>query len=94
MQMWRNRQTRWIQVPVVATPCGFKSHHLHQIKGNGVAVPFYFLCKGLEPNRTTVLIKRFSESFLAGEICESKRSDRKIQNDFVLFITSECRAKH
>ena len=30
--MWRNRQTRWIQVPVVATPCGFKSHHPHQEK--------------------------------------------------------------
>ena len=32
MRMWRNRQTRWIQVPVVATPCGFKSHHPHQEK--------------------------------------------------------------
>ncbi len=36
--MWRNRQTRWIQVPVVATPCGFKSHHPHQ---NAIGKPFF-----------------------------------------------------
>ena len=27
---WRNWQTRWIQVPVVAILCGFKSHPPHQ----------------------------------------------------------------
>ncbi len=27
--MWRNRQTRQIQVLVVAIPCGFKSLHPH-----------------------------------------------------------------
>ena len=40
--MWRNRQTRWIQVPVVATPCGFKSHHPHQKKSYGLAVALLF----------------------------------------------------
>ena len=25
-------QTRWLQVPVVAIPCGFKSHLLHYIE--------------------------------------------------------------
>ena len=29
MQEWWNRQTRRLQVPVVAIPCGFKSHLLH-----------------------------------------------------------------
>ncbi len=28
--MWRNWQTRWIQVPVKAISYGFKSLHLHQ----------------------------------------------------------------
>ena len=30
MRRWRNWQTRWIQVPVVAILCGFKSHPPHQ----------------------------------------------------------------
>ena len=29
MQEWRNWQTRRLQVPVTARPCGFKSHLLH-----------------------------------------------------------------
>ena len=29
-QEWWNRQTRRLQVPVVAIPCGFKSHLLHR----------------------------------------------------------------
>ena len=29
MRKWRNWQTRRLQVPVVAIPCGFKSHLLH-----------------------------------------------------------------
>lgn len=28
-QKWRNWQTHRLQVPVVAIPCGFKSHLLH-----------------------------------------------------------------
>ena len=32
MRRWRNWQTRWIQVPVVAILCGFKSHPPHQKK--------------------------------------------------------------
>ena len=31
-QMWRNWQTRWIQVPVKAISYGFKSLHLHQTR--------------------------------------------------------------
>ena len=30
--MWRNWQTRWIQVPVKAISYGFKSLHLHQTR--------------------------------------------------------------
>ena len=30
MRKWRNWQTRRLQVPVVAIPCGFKSHLLHR----------------------------------------------------------------
>ena len=30
MQMWRNWQTRWIQVPVRVISYGFESLHLHQ----------------------------------------------------------------
>ena len=33
MRMWRNRQTRQIQVLVVAILCGFKSLHPHQESG-------------------------------------------------------------
>ena len=29
MRIWRNRQTRQIQVLVVAIPCVFKSHYPH-----------------------------------------------------------------
>ena len=43
MRMWRNRQTRWIQVPVVATPCGFKSHHPHQNKERHLLGVFFIL---------------------------------------------------
>ena len=32
MQVWRNWQTRQIQVLVIAISCGFKSHHLHHEK--------------------------------------------------------------
>ena len=47
--------------------------------GQSPAVFFYEF--GLEPlEKTTALIKRFGESFLAGEICESKRSDRNFGN--------------
>ena len=31
LQKWRNWQTRTVQVRVVAIPCGFDSHLLHQI---------------------------------------------------------------
>ncbi len=32
-QEWRNWQTRRLQVPVTARPCGFKSHLLHKRRG-------------------------------------------------------------
>ena len=32
MRIWRNRQTRQIQVLVVAIPCVFKSHYPHHTK--------------------------------------------------------------
>ena len=41
--MWRNRQTRWIQVPVAAMPCGFKSHHPHQEKAETLLGFGFFL---------------------------------------------------
>ena len=46
--MWRNRQTRWIQVPVVATPCGFKSHHPHQEKSQNLFGFWLFLYDDIE----------------------------------------------
>ena len=46
--MWRNRQTRWIQVPVVATPCGFKSHHPHQEKTKTILGFGFFLYDDVE----------------------------------------------
>ena len=41
MRMWRNWQTRWLQVPVAAMPCGFKSRHLDHrgILTNGLVKP-------------------------------------------------------
>ena len=75
MRMWRNWQTRWIQVPVIAISCGFKSHHPHQKTENSAAVLRFFLQMGLEPNRTTAFRKRFCESFLAGELCERKQGE-------------------
>ena len=45
----------------------------------------FFILKGVEPNRATALIKRFGESFLAGEVCECKRSDRIFYIVFDLF---------
>ena len=48
--MWRNRQTRWIQVPVVATPCGFKSHHPHQEKAETLLGFGFFLYDDVELN--------------------------------------------
>ena len=35
MQEWRNSQTRRLQVPVTARPCGFKSHLLHFLLSEG-----------------------------------------------------------
>ena len=35
VQEWRNWQTRRLQVPVVATSCGFKSHLLQYFRHNG-----------------------------------------------------------
>ncbi len=32
MQVWRNWQTRKIQVLIIARLCGFKSLHLHHFK--------------------------------------------------------------
>ena len=37
-QEWWNWQTRRLQVPVVAIPCGFKSHLLHLIARNRIRV--------------------------------------------------------
>ena len=39
-QMWRNWQTRWIQVPVKAISYGFKSLHLHQNRKEGFIPSF------------------------------------------------------
>ena len=41
MQEWWNRQTRRLQVPVVAIPCGFKSHLLHYGEGMTQVMPFF-----------------------------------------------------
>ena len=46
--MWRNRQTRWIQVPVSAMTCGFKSHHLHQEKAETLLGFGFFLYDDVE----------------------------------------------
>ena len=45
MQMWRNWQTRWIQVPVKAISYGFKSLHLHQNSRRGLVPLLEFLYK-------------------------------------------------
>ena len=45
MQMWRNWQTRWIQVPVKAISYGFKSLHLHQNSRRGLVPLLEFLCQ-------------------------------------------------
>ena len=45
MQMWRNWQTRWIQVPVKAISYGFKSLHLHQKHSRGFNPLLCFLYK-------------------------------------------------
>ena len=58
---------------------GFESLAAHHENRNNISLFLFFYCskRGLEPpNGTTALIKRFCESFLAGEICESKQSDR------------------
>ena len=39
--MWRNWQTRTVQVRVNASSWGFESLHPHQIKKNGLPVLFY-----------------------------------------------------
>lgn len=44
MQEWWNRQTRRLQVPVVAIPCGFKSHLLH----------FFYCPDAVEYDKVTV----------------------------------------
>lgn len=30
MPVWRNGETRWVQVPVSLATCGFESHHRYQ----------------------------------------------------------------
>ena len=48
-QMWRNWQTRWIQVPVRAISYGFESLHLHHketiILIRKISVLWLFYCK-------------------------------------------------
>ena len=44
MRKWRNWQTRRLQVPVVAIPCGFKSRLPHS----------FFICNYSEPSRFSV----------------------------------------
>ena len=50
--MWRNWQTRWIQVPVRAISCGFKSHRPHQGSAVGRLLSFFSFLQKLS------LIKR------------------------------------
>ncbi len=45
-RIWRNRQTRWLQVPVGATRCRFNScypHHKNQGFSNKIGKPFSYL---------------------------------------------------
>ena len=41
LQKWRNWQTRTVQVRVVAIPCGFDSHLLHQWKRRAKVLRFF-----------------------------------------------------
>ena len=48
-QEWRNWQTRRLQVPVTARPCGFKSHLLHKRRGITFVIPLLLCRSDLEP---------------------------------------------
>ena len=74
---------------------GFESLAAHQEKSTcPKGWVLFCLCeKGLEPpNGTTALIKRFCESFLAGEICECKRRRRFFVDEPEDSPFAECRA--
>ena len=43
-QKWRNWQTRTVQVRVVAIPCGFDSHLLHESEEQKF-LTFLFICE-------------------------------------------------
>ena len=61
-------QTRWLQVPVVAIPCGFKSHLLHlKQEGRSIGLPFMNILNKKEKNDG--FIKKIISSFIQSEFC-------------------------
>ena len=83
---WRNRQTRRLQVPVVATSCGFKSHSPHRSPVSVDTGFFYVLSKADIRNPSLQLCWQGLASLLAHErsrfaICQlelSTPTDRSI----------------
>ena len=64
---WRNRQTRRLQVPVVATSCGFKSHSPHRSPVSVDTGFFYVLSKADIRNPSLQLCWQGLASLLAHE---------------------------
>ena len=64
---WRNRQTRRLQVPVVATSCGFKSHSPHRSPVSVDTGFFYVLSKADIRNPSLLLCWQGLASLLAHE---------------------------
>lgn len=68
MRIWRNRQTRQIQVLVVAIPCVFKSHYphqrktsqLHQLRGFFIALSHKIKCAKGQHCDTCTINSRYS----------------------------------
>ena len=65
LQKWRNWQTRTVQVRVVAIPCGFDSHLLHQRKRRAKVLRFFDFPakKQMKPGNWETLIDIISYVF-------------------------------
>ena len=88
VQEWRNWQTRRLQVPVVATQCGFKSHllHLRGSVGIGRRARLRILC-WLQRVGSSPIFRITRNGSSAGMSVRLTRERSRVRSPSVPFIT-------
>ncbi len=100
MRMWRNWQTRWIQVPVKAISYGFKSLHPHQkstsfdlsifypLRSNGISSPCGVRCISSAPSGLYIITHRRASQLRNDDI--QFLAELMIYKDFVFDDIHAC----